>query len=210
MKIKLLITCLFCMLLIILGTGCVDSLYTQVFESPGEIQFVEKPEPTQAPKYTPEPQEPQESKEMMWLLYFLKVDRTNNMVANLDPQRGVDYQSCTGYSRDLAKNAKEYGIDMGAISLRDTMKVGMGTRYYHAMNYCIVDGKFIIIEPQTDEVFTLETLKKSDNSVYKYISIYQDAQMMTNFGKGKQTIDINVYGEHNESEIIRKFPPISN
>jgi len=34
--------------------------------------------------------------------------------------------------------------------------------------------------------------------------------MMSNFGKGRETVDIDLYGGYNESDIIKKFPPISN
>jgi len=90
------------------------------------------------------------------------------------------------------------------------MPVGIGTQYYRVINYCIIYEKFILVEPQTDEIFTLEDIKQSpDFEVYKYISIYQNAQMMTNFGKGRETVDIDLYGDYNESDIIKKFPPIS-
>ena len=92
---------------------------------------------------------------MQNLQNFLKQDTTSEISYYLDSHRGVEYYVCTGYVRDLAKNANEYGIEMGGISLRDTMAVGVGTTYYHAMNYCIIDEKFLIIEPQTDEIFTL-------------------------------------------------------
>lgn len=149
----------------------------------------------------------QNSVEMQNLINFLKKDQTDKINYYKDPHRGVDYFVCTSFTRELAKNANDYGIKMGAVSLRDTMKVGEGTRYYHAMNYCIIDGRFIIIEPITDEIFTLEELRLSDYSIYKYISIYQNAQMMTNYGKGKQTIDIYIYSGYDGSEIVNKFPP---
>ncbi|MCL7474808.1 MAG: hypothetical protein M8352_02045 [ANME-2 cluster archaeon] len=187
---KKLIVCAFFILIILFGIGCVDPEY--VGSGNVDSNYIQ---PTY---YSPE---------MQTLKDFLKEDITDELSYSPDIHRGADYLVCTGFSRDLAKNAREYGILMGAISLRDTMKVGEGTRYYHAMNYCIIDGKFILIEPQTDEVLTLESLKDSDYSVYKYISIYQDAQMMTNFGRGRETIDIDIYGGYDESEIIKKFPP---
>ena len=137
------------------------------------------------------------------------MDEVNDGTFNNDAHRSFDYYTCSGFSRDLAKNAKEYDIYMGAISMRDTMAVGIGTRYYHAMNYCIIDEEFILVEPQTDEIFTLEDIKQSpDFYGYKYISIYQNAQMMSNFGKGRETVDIDLYGGYNESDIIKKFPAI--
>ncbi|NOR59327.1 MAG: hypothetical protein GQ469_01665 [Methanosarcinales archaeon] len=148
---------------------------------------------------------------MQQLIDFLKVDKVNNGILNDDQHRSLDYYTYSGFSRDLAQNAKEYNIDMGAISIRDTMAVGIGTRYNHAMNYCIIDEKFILVEPQTDEIFTLEDIKQSPYfEDYKYISIYQNAQMLSNFGKGRETVDIDLYGGYNESDILIKFPPISN
>jgi len=33
--------------------------------------------------------------------------------------------------------------------------------------------------------------------------------MMSNFGKGRRTVDIDICGDYNESDIIKKFPPTS-
>lgn len=178
--------------IIFIGIGCVESEYVQ------ETHYSPKMQNFPETHYSPE---------MQNLLNFLKQDTTSELSYYPDPHRGVEYFVCTGYVRDLAKNANEYGIKMGGISLRNTMAIGAGTQYYHAMNYCIIDGQFLIIEPQSDEIFTLESLKNSDYNVYKYITIFQDAQMMTNFGKGRETIDIYIYEDYNESEIIKKFPP---
>jgi len=199
MEIKIVIIHIFCISLIILGTGCIEEEYPEVFETSRTTRNIYNTE------YTPEPQY---SLEMQQLIDFLKVDKVNEESFYQDIHRGLDYYTCSGFSRDLAKNAKEYDIDMGAISIRDTMAVGIGTQYYHAMNYCIIDEKFILVEPQTDEIYTLEDIKQSpDCEGYKYISIYQNAQMMTNFGKGRETVDIDLYGDYNESDIIKQFPP---
>ena len=195
MEIKKIITHIFCISLIILVTGCIGGEYTQELEITPDTGYTE----------------PQYSQEMQQLIDFLKADKVNEDSYYQDPHRGVDYYVCTGYSRDLAQNAKEYNIDMGAIAIRDTMSVGIGTRYNHAMNYCIIDEKFILVEPQTDEIYTLEDVKQSpDFEGYKYISIYQNAQMMSNYGKGRETVDIYLYDGYNESDIIKKFPAISN
>jgi len=195
MKIKKVITHIFCISLIILVTGCIGGEYTQELEITPDTGYTEQ-------QYSPE---------MQQLIDFLKADKLNEESYHPDPHRGVDFYVCSGFVRDLAQNAKEYNIDMGAISIRDTMVVGIGTRYYHAMNYCIIDENFILIEPQTDEIYTLEDVKQSpDFEGYKYISIYQNAQMMSNYGKGRETVDIDLYGGYNESDIIKKFPAISN
>ena len=141
MKIKKVITYIFCISLIILVTGCIGGEYTQELEITPDTGYTE----------------PQYSQEMQQLIDFLKADKVNEDSYYQDPHRGVDYYVCTGYSRDLAQNAKEYNIDMGAIAIRDTMSVGIGTRYNHAMNYCIIDEKFILVEPQTDEIYTFST-----------------------------------------------------
>jgi len=196
MEIKKIITHIFCISLIILVTGCIEEEYTQ------ELEIIPDTGHTPEPQYSPE---------MQQLIDFLNVDTVDEESLYEDPHRGVEYYVCSGFSRDIAKNAKEYNIDMGAISIRDTMAVGIGTRYYHAMNYCIIDEKFILVEPQTDEIYTLEDIKQSpDYDGYKYISIYQNAEMMSNFGKGRKTVDIDLYGGYNESDVIKKFPPISN
>jgi len=200
MEIKKVITHIFCILLILLGTGCIEEEYSQEIEITRTTRNIHNTENTPEPQYSPE---------MQQLIDFLKVDKLNEESYHPDPHRGVDFYVCSGFVRDLAKSAKEYDIDIGAISIRDTMVVGIGTRYYHAMNYCIIDENFILIEPQTDEIYTLEDIKQSpDFYGYKYISIYQNAQMMSNFGKGRETVDIDLYGGYNESDIIKKFPPI--
>jgi hypothetical protein len=201
MGIKIIITHIICISLIILVTGCINEEYTPELEITYDTKY------TPETAYTPEPQH---SPEMQQLIDFLKVDNVNEESFYQDPHRGVDYYACSDFSRDLAKNAKEYNIDMGAILIRDTMAIGIGTRYNHSMNYCIINKKFILVEPQTDEIFTLEDIRQSpDFEVYKYISIYQNAQMISNFGKGRETVDIDLYGGYNESDIIKKFPPIS-
>ncbi len=208
MEIKIVIIHIFCILLILLGTGCIEEEYSQEIEITRTTRNIHDTENTHNTEYTPEPQY---SPEMQQLIDFLKVDKVNDGIFNNDDHRSLDYYTSSGFSRDLAKNAKEYDIDMGAISIRDTMAVGIGTRYNYAMNYCIKDEKFILVEPQTDEIFTLEDIKQSpDFEDYKYISIYQDAQMLSNFGKGRETVDIDIYGGYNESDIIKKFPPISD
>jgi len=200
MEIKIVIIHVFCILLILLGTGCIGEDYPQELEITRTTRNIYNTENTNNTEYTPEPQY---SPKMQQLIDFLKVDKVDDRNFNNDPHRSLDYYSCSGFSRDLAKNAKDYDIDMGAISIRDTMAVGIGTQYYHAMNYCIIDEKFILVEPQTDEILTLEDIKQSaDFYGYKYISIYQNAQMMSNFGKGRETVDIDLYGGYNESDIV--------
>jgi hypothetical protein len=205
MEIKIVIIHIFCILLILIGTGCIEEEYPEVVEITRTTRSIHDTENTHDIEYTPEPQY---SPEMQQLIDFLKVDKVNDGIFNNDPRRSLDYYTCSGFSRDLAKNAKEYEIDMGAISIRDTMAIGIGTQYYHAMNYCIIDENFILVEPQTDEIYTLEDVKQSpDFEGYKYISIYQNAQMMSNFGKGRETVDIDLYGGYNESDIIKSFQP---
>ena len=150
----------------------------------------------------------QHSAEMQNLIDFLEIDQTSDVEYYDDPHQGIDYYVCAGFVRSLAKNATEAGIPMGGISLRNTPGVGPATKHYHAMNYVIIDNRFIIIEPQGDKIFTLETIKLHHDSVYRYITIFQDSQMMTNYGKHKETINIDLYGNYNESEIIKKFLPL--
>lgn len=172
------------------STGCVeDSL--QDYIPPEHVQQV-----------------PQHSAEMQNLIDFLKSDQTSEVEYYNDPHRGIEYYVCAGFVRSLAKNATAEGIPMGGISLRNTPTVGPATEHYHAMSYVIVDNHFIIIESQSDKIFTLETIKLHHNGVYKYITIFQDAEMMTNFGKHRETVDIDMHGDYNESEIINKFPPV--
>ena len=207
MEIKIVIVQIFCILLILPVTGCIEEMYSNELEITRTTRSIHDTENTHTPASNPESQY---SPEMQQLIDFLEADKLNEESYHEDTHRGVDYYVCSGFSRDLAQNAKEYDIDIGAISIRDTMLVGIGTRYYHGMNYCIIDEKIILIEPQTDEIYTLEDIKQSpDHEVFKYISIYQNAQMMSNYGRGRETVDIDLYGDYNESDIIKRFPPIS-
>jgi len=170
MEIKIVIIYIFCILLILPVTGCIEEKYSKELEISRTTRYINNTENTHNIESIPEPQY---SPEMQQLIDFLKADKVNEGIYYNDPHRGVDYYVCSGFSRDLAQNAKEYDIDMGAISIRDTMVVGIGTQYYHSMNYCIIDENFILVEPQTDEIFTLEDIKQHpDFEGYKYISIY--------------------------------------
>lgn len=138
------------------------------------------------------------------LIQFLEEDKTDEIIYNADSHRGIDYFVCCGYSRQLAKNASEYNITMGGISLRDHEHV-QATKYYHAMNYVIVDNSFVIIEPQEDSIHYLDTIYYHWGCNFRYITVFPNANMMTNFGKHKETIDIDVLDGYNETEIINKW-----
>lgn len=149
----------------------------------------------------------QYSHDMQKLINFLYEDKTDNLVFHKDFRRD-DYLEGAEFTRALAKNASIYGINLGGIFIRNTMTFGIATRYYKTMNYCIIDNQFIIIDPQTDRIFTLKEIKNDAGyNVYKYITIFPNAQMLQNYGKRKETIDIDLYGNYNESEIIEKFQP---
>jgi len=106
MEIKIVIIHILCILLILLGTGCIEEEYPEVLETSRTTRSIHNTE------YTPEPQY---SPEMQQLIDFLKVDKVNEESFYEDSHRGLDYYTCVCFSRDLAKNAKEYDIDMGGM-----------------------------------------------------------------------------------------------
>lgn len=137
------------------------------------------------------------------LIQFLEEDKTDEIAYYNDPKRGRDYFVCCGFARELAKNASEYNITMGGVSLRDHEHV-RAAKSYHAMNYVIIDNEFIIIEPQSDSIHYLDTIYYHWGNNYRYITIHPEVQIMSNYGKYKQTIDIDVM-DYNETEIMKKW-----
>ena len=121
----------------------------------------------------------------------------------LDEHRGKDYFVCCGFTREFGERANDVGWKVGGISLRDHEHVA-AHKCYHAMNYIVIDNKFIIIEPQTDQISYLNEVYMGQCK-YRYITIFPDAQMMTNFGNHKETIDIDVLKEYNETELCEKW-----
>ena len=201
--------------IVICITGCI--------EAPAHTSTPQKYAPSIECRPTVEPVEPIEPNtqpELIELLEFLAADNTSEIEYNDENKGGIDYFVCTGYVRTLAANANSQGIILGAVTVRNTPTVGVATEHYHAMNYAIVDNKFVIIEAQSDELLWLEyeqspgdiameysSITYHHNAVYRYISIYQNAQMMTNYGKGRETVDIDLDEDYNELEIIKRFPP---
>ena len=146
------------------------------------------------------------SDEMNQLINFLEEDTTDHTIFDNDPHKGISYFVCTGYARTLAKNASEYNITMGVVGIRDHEHI-KASKYRHAMNYVIIDNQFMIIEPQDDWIYKLDEMRYTEHNG-RYITIYPNAEIMTNFGKHKYTIDIDLYSDYNESQIISNFPPI--
>lgn len=181
------------LLCIILSAGCI----TDIIQEADKVS-IQEADNVFIPNVVVEPTE------LDKLLQFLEEDKTDEVIYHKDPQMGMDYYVCTGFTRTLAENASKYNITMGAITLRETPTVGTCTKYYHAMNYVIIDDSFIIIEPQLDEVFYLDLIGYHNGGVYRYITIYENAQMMSNYGKGRQTVDIDLR-DYNETEIVERW-----
>lgn len=175
-------------LLCILNTGCI----TEKSDSIKETNSLEE-----IPIIIPETIF--ETPEFDKLIQFLEEDKTDEIVHYNDPKRGKDYFVCTGYTRALAKNASGYNITMGAIGIRDHEHIKT-SKFRHAMNYVIIDDKFLIIEPQDDWVYNLNEMQYMEGNG-RYITIYPNVEIMTNFGKHKYTINIDLRN-YNETELV--------
>ena len=137
---------------------------------------------------------------------FLEKDQTDRM--NYDPyeQKGLNFLSGAKFVRALALNASEHNIPMGAMITRDTQGVGRLTNHDEPMNYAIINSEFIVINPQSDQIYRLNELGNCN----RYVSIMPDAQMMESFGRRSRGIDIDLEGEYNEKQLVKEFKPITS
>ena len=166
--------------------GCIDSKNQNV-----ETMLSDETKPTEI-KLT----------EMENLQIFLEEDQTDQMDYDPNGQKGLNYLAGAKFVRALAENAIEYDISMGAIAARNTHGVGRMTIHSEPMNYAIIDGKFIVIDPRNDHIYRLDELRGNCGG---YISIMPDAQMMANFGPRSRGIDIDLEGEYNEKQLAEEF-----
>lgn len=78
--------------------------------------------------------------------------------------------TCGYFSRDLVTNASEHGIKIGTVLLGPNKDLS-GVKN-HAMNYCLVNGEVVIIEPQSDELMTV------DETGYDYYLLFPVGMMV--------------------------------
>ena len=101
---------------------------------------------------------------------FIKNDKTNEIITVnpiIDEDGNTIYEGfvCYDYVRMLESNAENEGINMGTIYIRDTPDLRFDT-LLHTINYVFIDGVMYCVEPQTDEIFTVSSIKDRYNSNY--------------------------------------------
>jgi hypothetical protein len=183
MKIIAIISILF---MAILMSGCT--------ETPQEIV----PEPTQ---------EARPLTEIEKLELFLEQDRTDELEYDPNKLSGLNYLPGAIYARTLAENAPRYNFHMGAIVPRQSMGVGKVTIFQDPLNYVIINDEIIIINPQNDQIIKIDELLHVNND-NRYLTIFPDAQMATDFGQRTYAINVDLGDEYNESQLAKDFKPI--
>ena len=79
------------------------------------------------------------------LTAFLTSDTTDQRVYNPGPLNRYD---CGYFSSDLAANASKFNISLGTIILEPDYGD------YHVMNYVYINDSLVIIEPQSDKLYS--------------------------------------------------------
>lgn len=92
---------------------------------------------------------------------FLMFDQTNTNNYSLE------YYNCYNFTIDLAKNASILNITLGGAILADDYN--FSGELNHAINYQYNDGDLIFIEPQTDEIISMDNIYADG---YRYIKLY--------------------------------------
>ena len=100
---------------------------------------------------------------------FLETDNTNE-------HEYLPWYTCGHYTRELAYNARDHNISMGAAILSNH-PVFRGY-HNHIINYIEIDDVLYFIEPQTDNIMLLDEIF----IMYQYIRLYPDgSQVPTNW-----------------------------
>lgn len=98
---------------------------------------------------------------------FLAEDTTNEHIWE-------EWYTSGHYARDLARNASEHNISMGSMIL-GTKKMFKGYDNY-IVSYVEIDGKYVIIDPHTDEIYELQRLGH-----YTYYRVYPDGTQVPSY-----------------------------
>lgn len=91
------------------------------------------------------------------IIDFLALDNTNK-------QENTIYHRCSDFSNELRANASKQNIEIYSLIVWNEDQIG------HTLNFIIVDNTFYIIEPQNDEIVTLEEYKTAGG--YRYLKMY--------------------------------------
>jgi|GEM_PF-3856770 len=179
---------------LIISIVFIASLMSGCTEAPQEIV----PEPTQ---------EAMPLSEIEKLELFLEQDRTDELEYDPNKLSGLNYLPGAVYARTLAENALRYNIHMGAIVPRQSMGVGTLTIFQDPLNYVIIDNEIIIINPQNDQIIKMDELLHENND-NRYLTIFPDAQMATDFGQRTYAIHVDLGNNYNESQLAKDFKPL--
>jgi len=76
----------------------------------------------------------------------------------------TQYYDCDHFVRDTARSALNFNITMGGVILSNDYGFKDET---HAMNYIYIDNEIILIEPQTDELFSIHEITE-----YRYVKFF--------------------------------------
>ena len=93
-----------------------------------------------------------------------------------DSQEYLPWYTCGHFSRDLARNASLHNLSIGSVIMSDHPVFG-GRWNSHIMNYIEINGSLWLIEPQTDQICSVEW------SNFRYLRFYPDGtQVPSNWG----------------------------
>jgi len=102
----------------------------------------------------------------MSITEFLIEDQT-------DVKMHTNIYTCGHFVRDLARNASDINLTIGGLILGDHSRLyGFDN---HAMNFIRVNGTIMVIEPQTDQIMSLEA------TGYEYYRIYENGEYTPSF-----------------------------
>ena len=92
---------------------------------------------------------------------FIEMDTT-------DENEYLPWYTCGHYTRELAYNARDHNISLGAAILSNHPV--FSDYFSHIINYIEINNTLFFIYPQLDEIRTIEDVF----SDYKYIRLYPD------------------------------------
>ena len=98
---------------------------------------------------------------------------------NTDKNERMPWYTCGHYARDLARNASLHNISIGSIILSNNICF----RGYNncIMNYIIYEDNLILIDPQSDQIYALNSGLKCYDQPCIYYRLYQDGIMVPSF-----------------------------
>ena len=103
---------------------------------------------------------------------FLEQDTT-------DQSEWTPFYNCGFFARDLARNASEHNITIGGLILGNHPRfLGYDNTI---VNYMIIEDIFIVIDPQTDQLYGLNHALSHDGMTFEYYRTYTDGTNVPSF-----------------------------